>query len=118
MNHKHRSFFFDINTTWEEYFEKLKGDGSPDNWLFLMDRYACASDKGRWSIYCERENDVAAIAIRNGDIGKYSNAIDLLKARSVRSMHLPGAGGFFDFGKLVPDWRTTIKAEYVPSGTS
>jgi len=49
-----RSIYLERSTTFSEYLSMLKGDGSPDNWLFLMDRYVCASDKGSWCIYCEK----------------------------------------------------------------
>src|SRR6185437_3824360 len=41
-----QTMFLDWHIEPTEYISKLKGDGSADNWMFLMDRYVCSSDKG------------------------------------------------------------------------
>jgi hypothetical protein len=105
----------DIGST--EYISKLMGDGSPTSWMFLMDRYVCASDRGWWAIYCEKENDVAVFAIRDGlPISLVERVGGLLKARSVRSLSSATSNDFFDFDKLVPEWKRSLKAEYVTRG--
>jgi hypothetical protein len=111
-------FFLDQGTRWEDYMSRLKGDGSALNWLFLMDRYVCASDAGTWCIYCEKENDVATFALRQGfPLSICSRIETLLKAKSIRlasnqsSSHDPES---FEFAKLIPSWRSALMTEYVP----
>jgi hypothetical protein len=110
-----RAIFLERDTTSEEYVSKLVGDGSPMNWMFLMDRYVCASEKGNWSIYCEKEDDVAIFGFRGGlartSVAKVER---LLKAKSIKSLCSPDRSEIFDFGKLVPRWRSTLKVEYGP----
>lgn len=108
-----RTMFLEQDTGSTEYISKLRGDGSAMNWVFLMDRYVCASDKRNWAIYCEKENDVAVFAFREG-LPRFSVARvgKLLKAKSIRSMSSSEGGELFDFDKLVPEWRFALKAEY------
>jgi hypothetical protein len=109
------SIFIDQNTEAKEYVSELESTGKPVGWRYLMDRYTCASDKGAWSIYCEKENDVAVFAFRNGfpqsivlQVGK------LLKATPIRNSSSAGDTTRFDFGKLLPEWRSTLVAEHSP----
>jgi hypothetical protein len=114
-NAESSAMFLERETELEEYVSKLKGDGSPMNWLFLMDRYVCASDRGDWTIYCEKENDVAVFAHRVGFPQPICTALEaLLGARSIRSAssYLEKGRGF-DFDKLVPEWKYALIAEYV-----
>jgi hypothetical protein len=108
-----RAMFLEQDTGPTEYISKLKGDGSAMNWMFLMDRYVCASDKGHWSIYCEKEDDVAVFAFREG-LSRFSVAKvgQLLNAKSIRSIDNSEGCQLFDFNKLVPEWRSTLRAEY------
>jgi hypothetical protein len=107
------TMFLGRDTGSAEYISELKGDGSAANWMFLMDRYVCASDKGSWSIYCEKENDVAVFAFRE-ELSRVSVAKveGLLKAKSIRSMSGLAGNQLFDFNKLVPEWKSALKAEY------
>jgi len=112
-----RVMFLNEDTRPEDYLSELKGDGSPLNWMFLMDRYVCASDEGSWSMYCKKENDVAAFAIgQSCPVRIYSEIPLLLNARSIRTISYPSHAqqGSFDFEKLVPSWKSALAAEYVP----
>jgi len=114
-----RAIYLDRDTTANEYVAELMGDGSPDSWMFLMDRYVLASDKGHWSIYCEKENDVAVLAIGEALSGSTrSQLAKLLGATPVGSVLTPGTGRLFDFQSLVPEWKSALMAEYGPSGSS
>jgi hypothetical protein len=108
--------FLEQDSKASDYLSKLKGDGSALNWMFLMDRYVCASDVGTWCIYCEKENDVAVFAVREGFPRAICLQVEgLLKAISIRQAGSPSDLGTFDFAKLVPHWRTALISEYVPS---
>lgn len=108
-----RAIFLYRDTTPQRYISELVGDGTATNWMFLMDRYVCASEKGNWVIYCEKENDVAALAV-GGAISTFacSQLAKLLSAKSIRSISVPGNGQSFDFQKLVPEWKSALGAEY------
>ena len=53
------AIFLDRMTTASEYAAKLRRGGPAVGWLYGMDKYGCASDVGDWSIYCEKQNDIA-----------------------------------------------------------
>jgi hypothetical protein len=114
-----RAIFLDRDTSPKDYIAGLMGDGSPTSWMFLMDRYVCASDKGHWSIYCEKENDVAVMAVGEA-VSRFncSQLAKLLSAKSIGSAPLSGKGQLFDFQKLVPEWKSILTAEYHASDRS
>jgi hypothetical protein len=110
------AIFLEQQTSPAEYTSLLKGDGSALNWMFLMDRYICASEKGGWRIYCEKENDVAVLAL-GADLMTTSGPQlqGLLKARSVKRADQNGnARQCFDFDRLVPEWKSALMREYAP----
>lgn len=103
----------DKRTMRSEYISLLMGDGSPNNWIFLMDRYVCASDKGNWCIYCEKENDIAVLAVRT-TLHK-STILRLqkfLRATSIKAIYEEKSDSFFNFGKLVSSWKTNLAVSY------
>lgn len=110
------TIFMEQNTGAKEYISELASKGFPLSWRVLMDRYVCASDKGNWSIYCEKENDVAVFAFRKGFSQLASLEVErLLKAKSIRLLSSSGDSQLFDFGKLIPNWRITLATEYALS---
>ena len=108
--------FLDKDIGFEQYSAKLKGDGSPGNWMFQMDRYICASDDGKWSIYCERENDLGVFAFQRELSKRVSSQVTaLLKAKSINLALSSDKSQLFNFDRLVPNWISTLMVEYVPS---
>jgi len=114
-----QAIFLDRDTAANDYVAELMGDGSPTSWMFLMDRYVLTSDRGHWSIYCEKENDVAVLAVGDA-VSRFtrSQLATLLSATLIGSVPLPGRGRLFDFQILVPEWKSALMAEYRPSGRS
>jgi len=109
--------FIEQSTMAKEYISELESRGAPRGWRFVMDRYVCASDRGAWCIYCERQNDVAVFAFREGFLQSTRLQVEkLLKTTSIRFSSATGATEVFDFGKLVPSWRSALVAEHVPVG--
>ena len=109
------AIFLDERTGANDYISKLRGDGSPSNWLFLMDRYVCVSDKGNWCIYCEKENDIAVFATGEQLASSLrAQASDLLQAESIKSLLSKKEDLLFGFKKLIPKWKSTLIAEYTP----
>ena len=107
-----RSIFLDRSTAFSEYFSMLKGDGSAFNWVYLMDRYVCASDKGNWCIYCEKENDVAVLAVQHTfPASTLLKLRTLLDAESIRTLFASKKDRLFD--RLIPGWRSTLVTDYV-----
>jgi len=118
-NHDLPRMFLSADTTPMEYISVLKGDGSPMNWMFLVDRYVAASDKGNWSIYCEKENDIAAFAFRESLSREARSQVEkLFQAKSVQLISQAPTGKSFDFNELVPKWRYALAREYLASRSS
>ena len=78
------TLFIDAATKPHAYDAMLRRDRSGQGWLYGMDRYGCTSNRGGWSIYCEKGNDVAAIALRQSDDkGKYLEYLKQLHAEPI-----------------------------------
>jgi len=58
------TLFIDAATKPHAYDAMLRRDRSGQGWLYGMDRYGCTSNRGGWSIYCEKGNDVARWIVR------------------------------------------------------
>ncbi len=108
-----QAIFLGRDTGASAYIAELVGDGSPDSWMFLKDRYVCASDKGGWAIYCEKENDVAVLAVGEA-ISEFtrSRLAKLMDAGSVGVMQKSSNSEAFNFHQLVPNWKTTLASQY------
>jgi hypothetical protein len=108
------AIFVDHNTGFDRYRSELMSKGSPLSWLVLVDRYVCASDRGNWSIYCEKENDIGAFAyLETLSRSACSEVAFLLKAISLKSLVSVKDKEFFNFNKLVPEWKAALLAEYL-----
>lgn len=110
--------YLDRSTSPEHYMSLLRGNGPPDGWLYWVDRYVCMSDKGRWCIYCEKENDVAVIAVRNKiDTKEFAMAVEELQASSIKKAYQAREEGQFRFEKLTQHWLSALVTQYSPSST-
>ncbi len=108
--------FLDESLGGEEYFSRLKMNGPSSlgtEWLFRMDRYGCASNKGEWCIYCEKTNDVAVIGLRNSDgAAKFSKPLKKLYAHSIEAFLEMGSLAPVPFNVLVESWRHGLVQNY------
>lgn len=110
--------YLDRSTSPEHYMSLLRGNGAPDSWLYLVDRYVCTSDKRGWCIYCEKENDIAVVAVRNKiDTEKLIKAVEALQASSIKQAHQSHDEGKFRFEKLTRHWLSTLVTQYPVSAT-
>jgi hypothetical protein len=95
------------------YETKLRGNGPSDGWIYSMNRYGCASNVGRWCMYCERTNDIAVVALQSvNDIVRFERPLALLKAGFLESLCGSGEKGVFPFNKLTPEWRDGLTRNY------
>jgi hypothetical protein len=108
------ALFLDKATTGIDYMACLRGTSPAVGWLYSMGTYACASDVGEWCIYCERDNDIAIIGLRDNDgVAKFKAPLEELSAGSIEALE---ASGFFPFNKLIPTWRKGLIENYVGQG--
>lgn len=107
------AIYLDRATNVEEYAEALRSGGPQHGWLYRVDRYACASDAGAWSLYCEKSNDVAVIALRDdADYQRFRGPLDQLWARPIEELVDGGSSPLFPFDHLVPEWRKELLDNY------
>lgn len=105
--------FIDAGTEPHAYDAMLRQGGSTKGWLFGMDRYGCASNRGGWSIYCEKGNDVAAIALRQPeDAEKYVEYLKQLYAEEITVLLKSGSAASVPFGQLTEPWRRGLIQHY------
>jgi len=105
--------FIDTEMESHTYDAALRRGGPAKGWLFSMDRYGCASDRGGWSIYCERENDVAVIALRQpDDTETYAECLEQLHAEPISVLLETGFAAPVPFGQLTEPWRRGLVQFY------
>jgi hypothetical protein len=109
MGDASRVFFISRGTTAAAYQSQLCGTGPTDGWIYVMDRFACISDKGMWCIYCERRNELAVIGFRQGvSLERYKSALESVHAGRAADV-LAGCADY----ELLPhvisqEWRDEI----------
>lgn len=104
-------FNFSTTTEGQDFEHFLRGNGPAGGWLYAMERYACASDIGTWCIYCEKENDIAVVALRDADaIARLGGPLGLLAA--VPLDIACGTEGVFPFTQLTIEWRGKLAKHY------
>ena len=97
----------------EEYYQALQLGGVANGWLYGVDRYGCASNKGEWCIYCEKENDIAVIALKYRiGLSKFNKSLSQLNAKFIESLLNETKENSFPFDRLVPSWRTSLLRSY------
>lgn len=103
--------FFEPATSPQEYASVLFGSSPGEGWMFDYDRYVCASDVGGWAIYCDRSNDVAIIAFREGE-RVIKNVGALAKIWESIELLLNNPGSPDPFCRLVDSWRRGLIENY------
>jgi hypothetical protein len=112
------AIYLDAMVTGSEYRARLRGDGPATGWLYSMDKYGCASDKGEWEIYCEKDSDVAVIGLRNANgAKKFGGAIQKLRAAAIETLGDGELAGLFPFSQLSPEWRRGLTLHYGKKAT-
>lgn len=107
------SIFIDHDVTNETYFSLLRGEGPATGWLYGMDRFGCTSDAGGWCIYCEKQNEIAVVAVRESeDWRRFDPIVSQLGAVSIRqAIERPLSYGF-SRSALSMEWRSELISNY------
>ena len=106
------SFTVNGDSSAEEYALILRGDlGKADGWTYRFGRFGCMSDIGEWCIYCERNNEIAVIALREGTLyDKYWPILaELGVARIADAVAQPLS---FGFKGLPREWSQGLQENY------
>jgi hypothetical protein len=105
--------FVSRETTGEAYMSMLRGARIGEGWVYGVDRIACASDAGNWVVYCERNNEIAAIAVRDeGWLRRFRTIADSLGATSIEQAVLTQSIYGLSMRALSTEWRATMLNEY------
>jgi hypothetical protein len=107
------AIYIDQATTGTDYVTKLRGHGPSDGWIYAMQLYGCASNVGRWCMYCERSNDIAVIALQNAEDHKdFEQPLTLLNTGPLESLCRTGKDGTFPFNKLTREFHDELTNHY------
>lgn len=105
--------FLNDQVTGEMYKRVLEEGGPANGWLYRVDRYIAISDVGTWCIYCEKENDIAVIGLRDGcEAEAFDDPLRQLGARPIEELIEGGCAPLFPYDHLVPVWRRELVANY------
>jgi hypothetical protein len=105
--------FITEGTSEHDYDAMLRQGGPAHGWLFGIDRYGCSSDRGGWSIYCEKQNDIAVIALREpDDKKKYAACLKHIHALPITELLEPGAEVAIWFKRMRGSWRRGLTMHY------
>jgi hypothetical protein len=105
--------FIDAGMEPHAYDAMLRQGGPAKGWLFGMDRYGSASNQGGWSIYCEKGNDVAVIALRQrSDMEKYIECVKQLHAEPIATLLRAGSEAPVPFSQLTENWWRGLTQHY------
>ncbi|WP_026792549.1 hypothetical protein [Pleomorphomonas oryzae] len=105
--------FIDAETKPDEYGARLREGGPASGWLYVVDFYGSASDRGRWCIYCERWNEIAVIALRQSeDVEKYRECLERVYAEPISALLRADSEGPYIFSQLIDSWRQGLVQNY------
>lgn len=108
--------FVDPTTEPAAYAARLRQGGPAEAWLYDMDRFACASDGGAWAMYCEKQNDVAVIALRTqSDTGRFDGCLKRFCAEPIATLLNDGLAAPFPFSHLIEPWQRSLEQHYSES---
>ena len=111
------AIFLDHSSTGARYMDALEEGGPARGWLYAVDRYVCCSDVGEWCIYCEKDNDIAIVALRDaGERKDFELPLKQLGARPIEELIEGGSTPLFPFNQLVPSWREGLLMNYGSGG--
>ena len=102
------------STKTDDYEERLRSGGD-SAWLYnTTEDYGCASDVGEWCIYCERQSEVAVIAIKGAEMMKMCHTpLRMLGAKPAESLWKPEPA--LPVSKAGEVWRDDLAKQYIPS---
>lgn len=99
-------------TSPQEYLIFLRQGGPASGWLYGVDVFLASSEKGEWCIYCERENDVAVLALNGTDIDCRNLIADVLQAIPSKQLYERVADQSFPFNLMTASWREKLSENY------
>lgn len=106
--------YLDRGTPPADYMAALRQEreDSVSPWLFIVGRFACASNVGEWLIYGERKEDIAIVAFRDRvAVAKYRAALNLLRAGTFDEVNNP-ANPRCLFNCWGTKWRADMERNY------
>jgi len=110
--------FIDATSKGDAYEAQLRLGGPAAGWLFGVDRYGCASNKGEWSIYCEKQSDIAVIGLQDCIHNRFASPLEKLHAETIDFLAQQGSAAPFPFNILTPEWKKGLIGNYAKDSLS
>jgi hypothetical protein len=105
--------FVHKDTAPNEYQVVLGNPGLGTGWLTDLDRLACASNTGEWSMYCEPALEIAVVGFRQTVPQSYRQILARFHAsRFADTIKEPDLS--YGFSRLSSTWRDGFLREYAP----
>lgn len=109
---KEFAFVIDRHTDDASYLAVLNGKITGEGWIYSMSRFACASDLGRWCIYCERQSEIAVFALKHdAPIAQYDLFISSVRALPI-AQAIDNATSYAFSRALLPEWKSELLQNY------
>ena len=103
-------YCFSANTDSSDYMKFLQG-ANQSGWLYGAGYFICTPSSGAWAIYCEKDNEIAVIAISSPSVST-SEVVSLLGGMEVnKALSLP-INYAYSASALPPRWIDELKKSY------
>lgn len=113
IDNKYSSILISKEIDSYDYFSMLQRGGASEGWLFGVGHYGIAPDQGDWVVYCEKENDIAVMALRQSSSrNKYNDCLKKLRADSITHLLNVEYSVIFPFNRLIESWRNGLRENY------
>lgn len=104
------------STTISQYMDEM-GRRRKDNksgWLYTVYSFSIASSSGKWCIYCEKDNEIAVVALRDmgSEFEKYITCFSKLPAFPLMELINEGSEALPPYSRMVPEWKTGLITNY------
>ncbi len=106
------AFYVDANVDPMDYKTRVRVGGA-DAWISSADRFVCSSNSGDWVVYCEKDEDLAIIAVRNqAVVSKFKAIFDEVRATSLNIYIERPDNGPFPKTPLKKQWKSEMIKNY------
>jgi hypothetical protein len=105
--------FINKTMTSEAYMVGLRGSSVREGWVYGMDRFSCASDTGQWCFYCEKDSEMAVVAMKeSGPKNGFESVIQQFGALTIDQAIAKPLAHVFSQNHMLPEWRVKITKAY------
>lgn len=106
------SFFLTGNTHPKDYASFLV----ERKWLYEFGRFGCVSTSNSWCMYCERQSEIAVVALKEEAMSLHPVLSEAFKASSIHDAVSEVISYGFSERALSKEWRAELLKQYAIGG--